>query len=395
MVRRDEVGTDNYDVENLEEMVSAFWDEEREMLEAFQAMLKSLTNLGDGVFVNTQKAIRNEQKGEEYIRSLPLNAVGSVSVKPMDYTEIFHIEVDKAEKTPNSDKRTIFNSFYYVSINLKQFMFQKFGYWWLISTLYGTSYQVHLFKKQPKSLWLSGGGAIVADMKPFKKKDGTYVLNQTNARTALFQLQKPRFTAHNVASMDKEDFVEKYGLERGYRKGEGRNKNYFTTPNRFWGVYQRDKDIDYVNADAVWTLTSETVYTQGKRSQMPKGKKPYFDTGEGKPNDMVTWSENKLKVKREYGAALHMFNAWQNDFDYSQLCEDYGYDGLHTRKVYLNKKPQTGFMSAEDYWNHFDDERGFDYANQYGGFNGRELTFPYPTLYQYKTQFGIVNNLAI
>ena len=110
---------------------------------------------------------------------------------------------------------------------------------------------------------------------------------------------------------------------------------------------------------------------------------------------MVTWSENKLKVKREYGAALHMFNAWQNDFDYSQLCEDYGYDGLHTRKVYLNKKPQTGFMSAEDYWNHFDDERGFDYANQYGGFNGRELTFPYPTLYQYKTQFGIVNNLAI
>lgn len=112
MVRRDEVGTNNYDVENLEEMVSAYWDEEREMLEAFQAMLKSLTNLGDGVFVNTQKAIRNEQKGEEHIRSLPLNAVDSVSVKPMDYTEIFHIEVDKAEKTPNSDKRTIFNSFY-------------------------------------------------------------------------------------------------------------------------------------------------------------------------------------------------------------------------------------------------------------------------------------------
>ena len=78
MVRRDEVGTNNYDVENLEEMVSAFWDEEREMLEAFQAMLKSLTNLGDGVFVNTQKAIRNEQKGEEHIRSLPLNAVRSV-----------------------------------------------------------------------------------------------------------------------------------------------------------------------------------------------------------------------------------------------------------------------------------------------------------------------------
>ena len=394
MVRRDEVGTNNYDVENLEEMVSAFWDEEREMLEAFQAMLKSLTNLGDGVFVNTQKAIRNEQKGEEHIRSLPLNAVGSVSVKPMDYTEIFHIEVDKADG--DYDDRTIFNSFYYVSINLKQFMFQKFGYWWLISTLYGTSYQVHLFKKQPNSLWLSGGGAIVAEMKPFKKKDGTYVLNQTNGRTDLFQIQKPRFTSHNVASMDEEDFVEKYGLERGYRRGvEGRNKNYFTTPNRFWGAYQRDKDIDYVNADAVWTLTTEIVYSQGKRSEMPRGQNPYFDTGEGNPDDYVTWSEHKLKVKREYGWALALFKAWQNDFDYEQMCEDYVLEGWNKRKVYLNKKPQTGFMSEGDYWNHFDDERGFDYANLYGGFNGRELTFPFPTLYQYKRAFGILNHYAV
>ena len=100
--------------------------------------------------------------------------------------------------------------------------------------------------------------------------------------------------------------------------------------------------------------------------------------------------ESKLEVKRTYGSSLEMFNAWQNNFDYDEFCEEMGLDTYSKQRVILNNKHfKEGFMSESEYWDMFNKD------GDYGGFTANELMFPYPTLYQYKTKFGIVNNLAI
>jgi len=365
MVRRDEVGIENHTVEKLESMVSVYWDEEREILDAFQSMLKSLVNLKEGVFVQTHEAIHSDVMGEEYIKKLSLNDARKVSVQPIDCTRIFHAETGKNNR---------FRSFYLLSIDVRPFMFKKFGYWWLLSCLHGATYQVHLFKKRPKGIWLSGGSAIQGLIKPSLKSVSRY-------SSPLFELNIPRFTETNPLADGETEVLKKYALGL---------KNPLSTGG-LWYKYR--KNLKYVQADAVWDLTAKSVFVKKKRSQLKKDELPTFDSaplGEGKPDDIVGVYESKLEVKRTYGSSLEMFNAWQNNFDYDEFCEEMGLDTYSKQRVILNNKHfKEGFMSESEYWDMFNKD------GDYGGFTANELMFPYPTLYQYKTKFGIVNNLAI
>jgi hypothetical protein len=196
----------------------------------------------------------------------------------------------------------------------------------------------------------------------------------------LFEINIPRFTETNPLADGEKEVLKKYALGL---------KNPIPIGG-MWFKYR--KDLKYVQADAVWDLTRKSVFVNKKRSQLKKDEHPTFDPaplGEGKPDDIVGVYVSKLEVKRTYGSSLEMFNAWQNNFDYDAFCEDLGLDSYKKQRVFLNKKNlKEGFMSESDYWDMFKEVLA-------GGFSAREFAFPYPTLYQYKTEFGIVNNLAI
>jgi len=265
---------------------------------------------------------------------------------------------------------------YFVSVDLTQFLFQKFGFWWLIANRTHTDdYTVYLFKRRPKSLWYSGGGSIAG--KRIMNKRGYCVQQRQN----LFRLAVPRFTTTSPLEGDDESaWLENFFIDV---KGK---KMAYESLDPFSQYRRKGENYSYTKADAAWNLSFKSENVVGHRSEIPEGYGVFMELGE----DKVAWSENRLQVERLYGGMLSMLPAFQNDFDLDEHMEEYGQSGWNV--VWLKKEIKTGIMSESDYWNQYDNAT---YDDVQKGFSSHELTFPYPTLYQYKTQFGVLNHLAV
>ena len=368
MVRRDEVGTGNdYMVEQLEDEVKKYWEEEKDIVEAFQAMMHSLTDMGDGVFVDTGSAMINEERGQEYIANLAVDKSHQVSQQPFNAKEFFFV------KRPQKNKSAFFGV-YFTSLDLTQFLFQKFGYWWLISVdRSAIMYHVYMFKTRPKSLWFSGGGAIKGQQGLSDPKSWSRV-RRLGGWGDLFQEWKGRFTVSSPLQGEPDDWVDEVA---NFSPSEGVFKNQ-------WGAY------DNLYADACWKLYFKRQSQGGKRKDMPSKARIMFGKEGADPNEYVAWDWTSLEVERQYGMNLSTFGGgWT--FDYEESVESMGYSDK--QQIYLKKmlSPYKGYLNREDYWGQFHD----DMHDNKGGFHARELTFNYPTVYQYKTQFGVLNQAAV
>ena len=93
MVSRTEIGTNDGEVEYLEEGIQQYWEDEKETLAVFESMLKSLQKLDDGVFVDLMWAMNSEYEGEDFIKKLRVDETHKVAANPLDARSFYFAEM--------------------------------------------------------------------------------------------------------------------------------------------------------------------------------------------------------------------------------------------------------------------------------------------------------------
>jgi hypothetical protein len=341
MVSRKEVGTGNdYMVGVLEEGLQDYWEREKELLETFEAMLKSLQNLDDGVFVDLGHASESEEKGEEYIKSLGVGDSNRVSAYPLDERSFYF-----AQRVGSLEKLLFVQ---YVAIDLTQFIFKKFGHYWLLEkNKYKDIYSIYMFKKKPSALWYSGGMAILG------VDDGNYVKPYRGndiLRLIPYQFSTSSPIPNSPAKLKKiaETLgdIDTFTKRRGADYLSGSQFNFICGNNQKPKQPQAPFSRNMLKADAGWHLQYKTSrHGAINKSEIPKDAIGIQDMGDG-----LTYTLSRMSISRitegtvtsyrqdvETQRLDSLVSPYEN-WSYETECEEYADERKYQRVGLANDK---------------------------------------------------------
>ncbi len=420
MVSRTEIGISDGEVEYLEEGIQQYWEDEKETLAVFESMLKSLQKLDDGVFVDLMWAMNSEYEGEDFIKKLRVDETNKVAANPLDARSFYF-----AEMTHDTSNTPVFLGVQYVALDLTQFIFKKFGYYWLLvrnryTTRSGTAYTIYFFKERPPSLWWSGGMFI-------KGMFGSNRIEELRREPLLQEIPYTFSPSSPIPKTKKAQNKLKKELtnlcNRTFAKGE---KPYRLVKNQMRYINGKiigdfDETIEspfkrqILQANAVWQIhiTKPTLFAN-KKSELPKDAIGVREMGDGFSYTKTQTSVQQLPSTFQNLSSLPQPYA---EWSYENECEEYLQDNISRYRVIqltreaveaIHKaKPQgdsnwnktihpssiqTTTYAGDKFWDMFGEEKG---AENGQNLYSKAIRFSAPSIYQYKTPFGVLNRLAV
>jgi len=415
MVSRTEVGDSQgaFEVGFLEESIQTYWEEEKEILVVFESMLKSLQKLDDGVFVDLLGAMNSEYEGEEYIKNLKTYDSDRVSANPLDVRTFQFAEIVEG------NKRSLFLGVEYIALDLTQFIFKKFGYYWLlVKNRYtgkqgGTDFYIYFFKERPPSLWWSGGMFIT----------GVVGLSriEEERRSPLFEILPYEFSSNSPIPKTKKakeklrnKLTETISKKESYAKGH----DAYLVGLQMSMIKGRVYRTDFVQpkspfirkpllADAVWkiSITKPMMFAKTE-AEIPKGVK--FN----KAGDTYSYIQTKTSVSKMASTPFNLdslpnpYANWTYEKECEYLNEPDSYSNRTLEfpivrndinrnadwKKQTHKDITTYTYVGDKFWDMFGEEKG---AENGQNLYSKAIRFSAPSIYQYKTQFGVLNHLAV
>lgn len=415
MVSRTEVGDSQgaFEVGFLEESIQTFWEEEKEILVVFESMLKSLQKLDDGVFVDLISAMNSEYEGEEYIKKLKTYDSDRVSANPLDVRTFHFAEIVEA------NKRSLFLGAEYIALDLTQFIFKKFGYYWLlVKNRYtgkqgGTDFYIYFFKERPPSLWWSGGMFITGKLGLGRIEE--------DKRIPLFKVLPYEFSRNSpIPKTKKAKEKLRNKLTESISKNNSRAKGNisYLVGQQMSMITGRAYRTDFVQskslfirkgllADAVWkiSITKPMMFSKTE-AEIPKG------VNFNKVGDTYSYIQTKTSVSKMASSPLNL-DSLPNpyaEWTYEKECEYVNEPDSPShrtiefpvirkdinRNADWKKQTHKGITTytfvGDKFWDMFGEEKGADNGeNLYS----KAIRFSAPSIYQYKTQFGVLNHLAV
>ncbi len=420
MVSRTEVGDSQgaFEVGFLEESIQTYWEEEKEIITVFESMLKSLQKLDDGVFVDLISAMNSEYEGEEYIKKLKTYDSDMVSANPLDVRTFHFAEIVEG------NKKSLFLGVEYIALDLTQFIFKKFGYYWLlVKNRYtgkqgGTDFYIYFFKERPPSLWWSGGMFITGKLGLGRIEE--------DKRIPLFKVLPYEFSRNSPIPKTKKakeklrnKLTESISKNNSYAKG---NISYLVGQQMSM-ITGRTYRTDFVQskslfirksllADAVWkiSITKPMMFAKTE-AEIPKG------VNFNKVGDTYSYTQTKTSVSKMSSSPLNL-NSLPNpyaDWTYEKECEYVNEPDSPSHrtiefpvirkdinqnadwKKQINKGIRTYTFVGDEFgskgfWSIFGEEKG---AENGQNLYSKAIRFSAPSIYQYKTQFGVLNHLAV
>jgi len=421
MVSRTEIGTSDGEVEYLEEGIQQYWEDEKETLAVFESMLKSLQKLDDGVFVDLMWAMNSEYEGEDFIKKLRVDETNKVAANPLDARSFYFAELINSPQLSKS--ADYFLGVQYVALDLTQFIFKKFGYYWLLlrnryATPSGTAYTIYFFKERPPSLWWSGGMFI-------KGMFGSSRIEELRREPLLQEIPYIFSPSSPIPKTKKAQDKLKKELtnlcNRTFAKGETPHRLVKNQMQYINGktVGDFDETIEspfkrqILQANAVWNIaiTKPTLYTD-KESEIPKDA-----IGVRKMGDGFSYSKMQTSVQQLPSTFSNLSSLPQPyaKWSYENECEEYLQENISRYRVIqlsawgnqgrygVNPKGdnwkrvnqpsgiETTTYEGDKFWSLFDEEAVENNKAIYQ----KAISFTAPSIYQYKTQFGVLNHLAV
>ena len=416
MVSRTEVGDSQgaFEVGFLEESIQTYWEEEKEILAVFESMLKSLQKLDDGVFVDLMGAMNSEYEGEDYIKKLKTYDSDRVSANPLDVRTFQFAQITEG------NKRSLFLGVEYIALDLTQFIFKKFGYYWLlVKNRYtgkqgGTDFYIYFFKERPPSLWWSGGMFI----------EGVLGLGriEEETRKPLFELLPYEFSSNSPIPKTKKakeklrnKLTEIIPKNQSFAKGTislfgGRQKRMITG-RAYMSADFVDSKSPFIRkrllADAVWqiSITKPMMFAKTE-AEIPKGVKFH------KAGNTYSYIQTKTSVSKMASTPLNL-DSLPNpyaDWTYEKECEYLNEPNSYSNRTIdfpvirkdinrnadwkkeFHKGITTYTFVGDKFWDMFGEEEG---AQNGENLYSKAIRFNAPSIYQYKTQFGVLNHLAV
>jgi hypothetical protein len=421
MVSRTEIGTGDGEVNYLEEGIQQYWEDEQETIAVFQSMLKSLQKLDDGVFVDLIWAMNSEYEGEDFIKKLSVDETYKVAANPLDARSFYFAETSHNPKS--TDGVASFLGVQYVALDLTQFLFKKFGYYWLLvknraSYKIGIKYTIYFFKKRPPSLWWSGGMFIKGHI-----RDGQ--VHEYRSKPLLeiipygFSRNSPIPKTKKAQDKLKQKLTAVADLKGYNPKGVIRNQMRYIKGGEvgdFIGEGVKTIESPFkrktLQANAVWeiTLTKPTLYADEEKD-IPKNAFGVRKAGEGFSYSKTIVGVQQLPPKIENLSSLPQPYA---DWTFEKECEEYLQENKRRYRVIQFTKQTNANMvgnsmtqnwnemkhpngietvtyEGDKFWSLFDEELVEDNRAIYQ----KAISFNAPAIYQYKTQFGVLNHLAV
>jgi len=243
-----------------------------------------------------------------------------------------------------------------------------------------------MFKKKPSQLWYAGGGAVCGGL---QQSGGGWERGQLGMLKKIPQ----RFYTKSPL-VDSKDIQEKIDSIMGPTE-------YF---NRFDVSHKlnMDKKIisHMVKADASWMIDiQDEMQICTTEEELPVDARRIREQ-EVNGRSWYTYYAYNVKVKRDYNF-LSTLNLWTFDYDdeyrktYTILSDEWFKTHLkreeNSTKRSVLFQPYREEMSYGEFLDLFPEK----YAENEVGDNVREVRFNWPNLYQYKTQFGVLNHLAV
>lgn len=415
MVSRTEVGDSQgaYEVGFLEESIQTYYEEEKEILVVFESMLKSLQKLDDGVFVDLIAAMNSEYEGEEYIKNLKTYDSDSVSANPLDVRTFHFAEI--AER--NNISR--FLGVEYIALDLTQFIFKKFGYYWLLvkDRYLGkqgeTNFYIYFFKERPPSLWWSGGMFIKGVLGLGRIEEGR--------RNPVFEILPYQFSRNSPipkTKKAKEKLRNKLTEIISKNESQAKGSTSYLVGQQMSVITGRVYRTDFVQskspfirkpllADAVWkiSITKPMMFAKTE-AEIPKGVK-FNKTG-----DTYSYIQTRTSVSKMASTPMNLNSLPKPyaNWTYEQECEYVNEPDSHSHrtiefpvilkdinqnadwKKQTHKIITTYTFVGDNFWDMFGEEKG---AENGQNLYSRAIRFSAPSIYQYKTQFGVLNHLAV